>query len=392
MASKVNSATTDISATRSVTEKHRLFLVAGEPSGDRIGGALLTELAKTVSLEASGVGGADMMAAGLTPLFDMSEISVMGYVDVLFALPRLLARLDQVVRAARAFTPDAVILIDSQAFSRSVARRLKRAGYRGAVFLYVAPAVYAWKPGGARKIAPLYDEVLAVLPFEPKTMAELGGPPTYYVGHPAEHLIGTARRKGKKGLVALLPGSRKGELDRHLPLFAEVVARLAGHPRIEGFALPTLASLADRIEKETAGWAAPVAVVTTPEDRRNVFTRARLALASAGTVTLELAMMDVPMVNIYIPDWPLMLAYLYWGKPLVSLPDIILNERLIAGVPPGRNHAERVAAEMVCLLEDDEARARQREGFARIRDKIVNGLPEIGRTSAAERVLKRLAG
>ncbi len=370
----------------------KLFLVAGEPSGDRLGGALLAELGETVRLEARGVGGIEMQAHGLKPLFDMSELSVMGFVDVMLALPRILMRLGQVVRAALRFAPDAVILIDNQVFSRMAAERLRRAGYRGAIFLYVAPSVWAWKPERAARLAPLVDEVLAVLPFEPKVMAELGGPPTFFVGHPAERLIDPGHVPAARGPVALLPGSRRGELARHLPLFAEVVARLAEHPAVSGFVLPSLPHLQDPLRAATANWAAPIDIVTTTEARRQAFARSVAALAGAGTVTLELAMMDVPTIGTYIPDWLQMRAYRRWGRPLIGLPNIVLGEVLVPEIAPGADHARRVAAELVHLLDDEAARQRQLKGFAEVRDEIVNGLPGIGRESAAARILARLDG
>ncbi|MBU1175391.1 MAG: lipid-A-disaccharide synthase [Alphaproteobacteria bacterium] len=367
----------------------RVFLIAGEPSGDRLGGALLAELKRSVSVAARGVGGADMLAEGLEPLFDMADLSVMGFMDVFAALPRLLWRLGQVVRAALAFQPDAVVFIDNQVFSQMAAARLRRSGYRGAVFLFVAPSVWAWKPERARSIAPLFDEVLAVLPFEPGVMAELGGPPTTYVGHPAERLIGAGGARKDTGLVALLPGSRGGELRRHLPVFRDAVARLAGHPAITGFVMPTLPHLGARLAAQTTGWAAPVDIVTASEARRAAFAHAIAALAGVGTITLELAMMDVPMVGTYVPDWLQMRAYRRWGRPLVALPNIVLSTPLVPEIAPGEGHAARVAEAVTRLIGDAAACQAQRDGFARVRDQIVNGLPGTGRQSAAGRILAR---
>lgn len=368
----------------------RLFLVAGEPSGDRLGGALLADLVETTGFVARGVGGEAMQAHGLTPIFDMADLSVMGFTDVILALPRILNRLRRTVGAALAFAPDAVILIDNQVFSAMAAARLRRAGYRGALFLYVAPSVWAWKPERAKKLRPLFDEVLAVLPFEPKVMAELGGPPTSFVGHPAERLIDVARKPVRQGHVVLLPGSRSGELRRHLPLFREVAARLQTHHAITGFVMPTLSHLSDRLAAETKDWPVPIEIVSTPEARRAAFSGAVAALAGAGTVTLELAMMDVPSVGTYVPDFLQMRAYKRWGKPMIGLPNIILGEAVVPEVAPGERHAERVSAEIIRLVENDGARQRQLDGYARVREEIVNGLPEAGRASAAARVLARL--
>jgi len=368
----------------------RLFLVAGEPSGDRLGAALLADIGKRTGYVARGVGGEAMQAEGLKPIFDMADLSVMGFTDVVFALPRILNRLRRTVAAALAFAPDAVILIDNQVFSAMAAARLRRAGYRGALFLYVAPSVWAWKPERAKKLKPVFDEVLAVLPFEPKVMAELSGPPTSFVGHPAESLIDEARKPIRSGPVVLLPGSRGGELKRHLPLFRGVVTRLASHEAVTGFVMPTLAHLTDRLAAETQDWPAAVEIVTTAEARRSAFSGAVAALAGAGTVTLELALMDVPSVGTYVPDFLQMRAYRRWGQPLIGLPNIILGEPVVPEIPPGEGHAERVSTELNRLIEDEDARQHQRDGFARVRDQIVNGLPGTGRASAAERVLARL--
>ena len=330
----------------------KLFVVAGEYSGDRLGGSLLEELATKTPLRLRGVGGTEMLAQGLEPLFDMSEFSVMGYADVFWALPRLFRRLAEVVRAAMEFEPDAVILIDNKVFSQMASARLRKAGYRGPILLYVAPSVWAWKTGRARKTAHLFDEVFGVLPFEPRVMAELGGSPTTYVGHPAERLIGAGGPPSERGLVALLPGSRNGELRRHMPLFERVVSRLAGHEAVTGFVLPTLSHLKSRLEAETAQWPAQVDVVATPEDRRIAFSRSIAALASAGTVTLELAMMNVPMVGTYIPDWIQMQTYKRWKQADCASAQCNTGRAVLARDRAGADMSERVAAALRKLLDN----------------------------------------
>ena len=175
------------SASRAMpAEPLSLFVLAGEASGDRIGGALIAGLRQRTELRVTGVGGPEMAAAGLLSIFPMSDLSVMGYADVVKRLPLLFYRLFEAQRSCwRRTRPDDLFLIDSQVFSATLARRLRRSGYRGRIVLYVAPAVWAWKPERAPGLKELFDEVLAVLPFEPAAMARLGGPPTRYVGHPA---------------------------------------------------------------------------------------------------------------------------------------------------------------------------------------------------------------
>lgn len=365
----------------------KLFIVAGEPSGDRLGAALISGLKAKSNLSLRGVGGHAMADEGLQSLFDMSDLSVMGFVDVFFALPRVLRRLGEVVRAALAYSPDAVVLIDNQVFSQMVAARLRRAGYSGRIYLYVAPSVWAWKPDRARKIAPIYDEVFAVLPFEPRSMSQLGGPPTSYVGHPAESLITSVPQDRSRGLVALLPGSRAGELRRHLPVFREIASQLQSHNAVDGFVIPTLPHLRERIEQEVSSWTVAVEVVTGADARRQAFEQSIVALAGAGTVTLELALMDVPMVGTYVPDWFQMRAYKRWGRPLVLLPNIVLSRALVPEIEPGQGHAARVVEAVRHLLDSKDARAAQRAGFAELKRQFVDGLPEIGRADAAERIL-----
>ena len=193
-----------------MTNAPRLFIVAGEPSGDRLGAELLKRLRIESPVEPMGVGGPELEGEGLKSIFPMSNLSVMGVTDVLMRLPLLYWRLRQTVRAIRRAAPDLVLLIDLQVFSESVTRHLRKAGYAGKVLLYVAPSVWAWKPERAPALRPLYDEVLAILPFEPAVMKQLGGPKTTYVGHPA---LEQSRYRGvqpKSGPLLLLPGSRRG--------------------------------------------------------------------------------------------------------------------------------------------------------------------------------------
>src|SRR4051794_15875307 len=193
----------------------RLFVVAGEPSGDRIGADLVKRLRVSRSVQLIGVGGVELEGEGLRSLYPMSNLSVMGLNDVLKRLPLLLWRLRQTVEAITKAAPDLVVLIDSQVFSETIAKRLRKAGYKGQILLYVAPAVWAWKPERAVDIEPLYDEVLAVLPFEPAVMKRLGGPITTYVGHPALEHTSLRKKQPERGPLLLLPGSRQGELKRH---------------------------------------------------------------------------------------------------------------------------------------------------------------------------------
>lgn len=370
-----------------MTKPIRLFLMAGEASGDRLGADLVQRLRSKVDLEVGGIGGPELEAEALTSLFPMADLAVMGWSDVLGRLPLLLWRLRQTVRAIIASRPDVVVLIDSQVFSTLVARRIRKAGLTVPMLLYVAPTVWAWKPERAPALRGLFDEVLAVLPFEPAAMVRLGGPPTSYVGHPALLRHPARPEQPAKGPLLLLPGSRVGEVRRHLGLIRAVAERMAGHPSISGFIIPTLPYLVDRLRAETAKWQVPVEIVTG-DARTIAFQRAVAAFAVSGTITLELAMSGVPMLVTYVGDKRQAVEFAKNGAPRIALPNIvagrqIVGEALFAGEPV----PETAVAALKSLLGSPEAIAGQLHGFSEIRALMEKGAPEAPLQDPAERVL-----
>jgi lipid-A-disaccharide synthase len=369
-----------------MAEPLRVFVLAGEPSGDRIGADLIERLRARVPLELSGVGGAELEGAGLRSLFPMHELAVMGWVDVLPRLPLLLWRVRQVAQAILRSRPDVAVLIDAQVFSRLVASQLHRAGYDRPMLLYVAPAVWAWKSERAPKLKPLFDEVLAVLPFEPRVMAELGGPPTTYVGHPALTRIEARPELPQRGPLLLLPGSREGELRRHLPLMRSIAERFASHPSIDGLVLPTLYSIEKRIMVEISRWPVPVTVVTGEPNKSDAFRRAVAAIAVTGTVTLELALAGVPMVTTYIADGGQVNLYLKYKPKFAALPNALLDRMLVPEILGIGPDAARTASALSELLDGPAAQA-QLAGFAEIRTLMRDGLPGAPVVDPAERVL-----
>lgn len=369
-----------------MAEPLKLFVLAGEPSGDRIGADLVERLRMRTPLELIGVGGTELQAAGLKSLFPMQELAVMGWVDVLPRLPRLLWRVRQVAEAILRARPDVTVLIDAQVFSRLVAERLRRAGYDRPVLLYVAPAVWAWKSERAPKLKPLFNEILAVLPFEPRVMSELGGPPTTYVGHPALARIETRAEQPARGPLLLLPGSREGELRRHLPLMRAIAERFAAHPRVDGLVLPTLASIERRVAGEVARWSTPVSVVTGEASKLDAFRRAVAAVAVTGTVTLELALAGVPMVTTYAADAGQVNLYLRYRPKFASLPNALLDRTLVPEILGVGVDAKRVSEALSPLLDGDAANG-QIAGFAEIRRLMQEGVPGAPAVDPALRVL-----
>jgi lipid-A-disaccharide synthase len=313
----------------------------------------------------------------------------MGWADVIPRLPRLLWRVRQVADAILKSQPDVTVLIDAQVFSQLVATRLRKRGYAGKVLLYVAPSVWAWKQERAKKIRPLYDEILALFPFEPAVLERLGGPPATFVGHPAVGHIPLRQGLPARGPLLLLPGSRVGELRRHLPLMGDVAARLAAHPAVDEILLPTLSSIESRVLAAVSRRQVPVRVVVGEDAKLEAFRRAVAAFAVTGTVTLELALAGVPMVTTYLADAGQMNLFLKYRPKFVSLPNALLDRPLVPEllhvVPDAVGASEALEGVLTPKLA-----AAQLAGFAEIRRLLQEGLPEAPLADPALRVLAQV--
>jgi len=298
----------------------KVFVIAGEPSGDRLGAALMQGLAALrPDVTFAGVGGEQMTAAGLHSLFPMDELSVMGLAEILPRYAQLRRRLRQTVEAVLAEAPDVLIGIDSPGFCLRVARAVRRVRHIRTV-QYVAPSVWAWRPGRARKMAAHVDQVLALLPFEPPLM-EAAGMRCDFVGHPvvaeprasAEEVAAFRRRHGLDGapLLLALPGSRQGEVSRLSPVFGAALARLAAARPDLRVVVPAAAPVAGAVVGAVASWpGAPVVLDPRGQDldvaareKRAAFAAADVALAASGTVSLELAAARTPMAIAYDMNW-----------------------------------------------------------------------------------------
>ena len=369
----------------------RLFILAGEPSGDRIAADLVHRLRQRAEVELSGVGGDALTNAGLKSLFDMNELSVMGWADVLPRLPKLLWRTRQVAKAIVRSRPDVAVLVDAQVFSALVAKQVYRAAPDIPILLCVAPAVWAWKPERAQHLRPHFREVMAVLPFEPAFMRRVGGPETTYVGHPAVDALPFRQTLPNKGPVLLLPGSREGELRRHLPLMRAVAVELASHPSVQGFILPTPRRLESIVRERVADWAVDVKVVTGEAAKIEAMGAAVAAIAVTGTVTLELALAGVPMVTTYVADKGQAKRWFKYKVKFASLPNAILDQPLVPEILQIEPNAAPLLAAVRELLDDPERAERQLAGFAAIRRQMEAGTAEDPRVDPAERVLRHVA-
>ncbi|MBY6089483.1 lipid-A-disaccharide synthase [Maritimibacter alkaliphilus] len=294
----------------------RIYLIAGEPSGDLLGAALMQGLRELVpGVTFTGVGGPAMCAEGMESQFPMDELSVMGLAEVLPKYFHLKRRIRECAEAVLAQKPDLMITIDSPDFSLRVAKLVKAASDIRTVH-YVAPTVWAWRPKRAGKMAKMIDHVLALFPFEPPYM-EAAGMACDFVGHPvttrpqATEAEAAAFRLhqglGEAPVVLLLPGSRKGEVTRLAPVLGVVLDELrARYPDLRAV-LPAAAPVASLVHDLVESWPVkPLILDPTGQDsaafeatKRAAFRAADVAVAASGTVSLELAAAGTPMVIAY---------------------------------------------------------------------------------------------
>lgn len=282
----------------------RVFVIAGEASGDKLGAALmagLRQLRPDVTFD--GVGGPLMQVQGLASRFPMDELSVMGLAEILPKYFALKARITQMADAVLETRPDILITIDSPDFCLRVAKLVKARSSIRTVH-YVAPTVWAWRPGRAKKMAQHIDHVLALFPFEPPYMQD-AGMTCDFVGHPvvAEKIASetdAAALDATGTVVLVLPGSRKGEVARLADRFGTVLSHIKDAVPDVQFVLPTTGGVHDLVQEKVREWSVPVTVLPPGSPNKDAwFRRADVALAASGTVSLELAANATPMVIAY---------------------------------------------------------------------------------------------
>ena len=377
-----------------------IFIVAGEPSGDALGARLMAALKERTqgAVGFAGIGGERMIGEGLDSLLPMRELSVMGYLEVVPKLPRILGHIRTASEAARRLRPAALVTIDSPEFSLRVQRRLADAGI--AQIHYVAPQVWAHRPARAARIAGYLDHVLALLPFEPPYF-EAVGLPCSFVGHGvveegADQGDGPAFRSRhgiptEAPVVCVLPGSRLGEVTRHVSVFGETIALLAR--RVPGLhvVVPAFAAVEAEVATATADWRAPTTVVNGRDEKYDAFAASNAALAVSGTVALELAIADVPMAIAYrgnpLSIW---LAKRMSSLSYICLVNLILDRPVVPEFIQQACRADTLADAMVRLLSDEKASREQRTQARRAAELIGLGGPAPS-VRAAEIILEVIA-
>jgi lipid-A-disaccharide synthase len=385
--------------------RKRLFLVAGEHSGDLLGGKLLEALhcSGEGSFLLAGVGGEHMAAQGLRSIFPLADVAVMGPAAILARLPKLVRRVYQTVNAAIAFRPDAIVLIDSPEFTHPIAKRIRKKLPGVPIIDYVSPSVWAWRPGRARKMRPYVDHLLALLPFEPQAHIRLGGPPCTYAGHPLIEKLPwidaldeaeLARRLDlTPGLPVLtvLPGSRPTEVRRLMRPFGETIRRLKAEMGPLEIILPVVPSVRALVEDELASWPQQPYLVEGEADKWKAFKLADAALAASGTVTLELGLAGAPMAVAYRVDAIAARLRFLLNVPSVVLANLVLGENAFPEFLQENCTPEKLSAALLPLLGETLQKRRQLAALAKLRETMLAGgtVPSV---RAAEIVLRHLRG
>lgn len=355
----------------------KIFLIATEESGDRLGAHLMKvlrqRLGDAVSFE--GVGGLAMAKEGLKSLFPIEELSIIGFSAVIKQLPKVLRLIRQTVAAAVDAKPDMLVIIDSPDFTHRVARRVRSRDPSIPIVDYVSPSVWAWRPGRARAMRAYVDHVLALLPFEPEEYRRLHGPPCSYVGHPLTEQLGLLRpsakeqerRDGTPPVLLVLPGSRRGEIRQHMAVFGEALDRLQAQGKELDLILPTMPHLLELVREGVSSWKVAPRIVVGESEKRAAFRIATAALAKSGTVTLELALAQVPMVTAYRTG-ALEASIVRRALTVTSviLANLVIGENVVPEFLQENCTAEKLANALGEVLTDSPMRRRQVEAFARI--------------------------
>ncbi len=375
-----------------------IFLIAGEPSGDLLGARLMAALKSQCGerVRFAGIGGAAMAVQGLESTVPIGDLTVMGLVEVLPYLPRIIGHMRRTAALVRLLRPDVLVTIDSPNFSLEVAKRV--AGQGIPLVHYVAPSVWAWKPRRAKRMAGYLDRLLTLLPFEPPYF-ERHGLASTFVGHPAVEAAEAggdpAAFRQSQGipqdapLICVLPGSRRSEVRRLLPVFGQTLGRLAAEfPALHAVA-PTVPGVAGEVAAAAKSWPVPTAVLGDPAAKYQAFAAAGAAVAASGTVAVELAVAGVPTVIAYrLSPLSGFLAPLLLKIRYVSLPNILLDREVQPECLQRDCNAENLAKALARLLRDPAARAAQKEGARAAVAKLGGGGAETPSQRAARCILE----
>ncbi len=382
-----------------MAETPLVYLIAGEPSGDLLASRLMKALREKTggNVRFAGVGGETMIENGFESLFDTSELAVMGVMEVVPSIPKIMARIRQTVDDIVAKKPAVVITVDSWSFSARVNQGLKSLKTGIPQIHYVAPQVWAWKKGRAKTCGRYIDRLLALLPHEDKYFTPYGLR-VDYVGHPvveggSAKGDGAAFRTGNgfspdDKVLCVLPGSRKSEIKYLLPVFEETVEALVKKFPSLKIVVPTVSTVADAVRTAVKEWKVPAVIVTGEKARYDAFAASDAALAASGTVALELAMAKVPYTIAYkLSPVSTMLAKMLIKLRFVNLINILPDKEIVKEYLLENCVPEKLTAEVERLLTDGAYRQKQIDEAAEVLKVLGAGSDRTPSERAADSVL-----
>lgn len=359
--------------------KLKIYLVAGEPSGDALGARLMRAMKKKTNgnVEFFGLGGDLMAGEGIKPLFDISDLAIMGLAEIIPSIPKVLRHIKETVDDILKVQPDVVVTIDSWSFASRVQKALRKKKTGIPQVHYVAPQVWAWKKKRAKTMYKYVDHLLTLLPQEPKYFIPYHLPTTF-VGHP---VIESNVTKGdaqafrqkytiapEKRIIAVLPGSRHNEVARLLPVFLETAKQMHQTDENFYFVIPTVQTVAKRVKGMAKNCGLDVLVVETEEDRHNAFVASEAAIAASGTVALELAIANIPHIVAYkVSPMSAMLVKHFLHIQFVNLSNILLGREIIPELLQERCIPVNILSYMKNILSHGDWYDKQMEGFAKVR-------------------------
>lgn len=357
----------------------KVYLIAGEPSGDLLGSRLMRALKKKTGnqVEFFGVGGDTMEAEGLKSLFDISDLAIMGIMEVIPSIPKILRLLKETVDDIERVRPDVVVTIDSWSFSSRIHKMLRKRKFSVPQIHYVAPQVWAWKKKRAKTMHKYIDRLMTLLPQEPKYFIPYGLK-TDFVGHPvieSDVVHGSAEAfylqhdiPLDKKIIVVLPGSRKTEVSRLLPVFLAAARQLYAKDNDLYFVIPTVKTVSALVKEMSRNAGVPLVIVESEKERYDAFKAAKAAMAASGTVALELAISNVPHVIGYrVSDFTAMLLRRFMHIEFVNLSNILLGREVVPELLQERCVTSNICMYLQELLKHGDLYEKQMAGFAKVR-------------------------
>ena len=370
--------------------KNTIFIIAGEKSGDKLGAELILSLKKkNPNFRFLGVGGSLMRASGIESLIDIEELSIMGIVEILPKLRRLFKLWNMLVNEILSCQPICLITIDSPDFCLRVAKKVKKYNGNLKIIHYVAPSLWAWRGNRGFKIAKYIDCILTLFPFEPKVLRKYGISGRF-VGHPISEIRPNSDKINKvfrrrigvgdsERLLVLLPGSRVSEVTRLLPVFLKSIELLDIETSELKILLPAPKAVVNSVKVLIDASKLNVKLfseeVNNGSDfellKKQIFSSADFALAASGTVTLELAAYNIPMVVGYDVNW---ISRLIIGMLLkidhISLVNILLEKELVPELVGVKFKSDLIAKQLNSLVNDETFRAKQKTGLLNVMNTL----------------------